>query len=392
MFSSLYIAWKYLAYNKIRTSILIACITLITVLPLALNLLLDESERQFLSRARTTPLVIGAKGSSLDLVMNSLYFSDAIPEQITMAATEQLMRSGRALPIPLYVRFKARGFPIVATSVDYFDFRKLKVDQGRGLALLGESLLGAEVARTLNLQPGDSLISSPESLFDLAGVYPLKMKVVGILAETQSADDRAVFVDLKTGWVIAGLGHGHTDIEQAGDPSVILENKDDNVIANARLMEYTEITEQNLDSFHFHGNPDQFPISSLIALPQDEKSRAILLGRYLTENLEYQMIRPEQIIDALLENIFKIKDVLDAILLIVGMSTLLALLLVFSLSLRLRQREIDTIFKLGCSRATTARLIIAEILIILMASGHFSLVILLLISRYDEILVRYLLM
>ena len=392
MFSSLYIAGKYLAYNKIRTSILIACITLITVLPLALNLLLDESERQFLSRARTTPLLIGAKGSSLDLAMNSLYFSDAIPEQISMAATEQVMHSELALPIPLYVRFKARGFPIVATTVDYIDFRKLKISKGRGLAFLGECLLGAEAARTLNLQPGDSLISSPESLFDLAGVYPLKMKVVGIVAATQSADDRAVFVDLKTGWVIAGLGHGHTDIEQAGDPSVILENKDDNIIANAKLMEYTEITEQNLDSFHFHGNPDQFPITSVIALPRDEKSRAILLGRYLTENLVYQIVRPERIIDALLENIFKIKNVLDAVILIVGISTLLALLLVFSLSLRLRQREIDTIFKLGCRRATTARLLFSEILIITVISALFCAVILLLTSQFDESLVRYLLM
>jgi putative ABC transport system permease protein len=104
------------------------------------------------------------------------------------------------------------------------------------------------------------------------------------------------------------------------------------------------------------------------------------------------MVRPERIIDALLENIFKIKNVLDAVILIVGISTLLALLLVFFLSLRLRQREIDTIFKLGCSRATTARLLFAEILIIMLISASFCAVILFLTSRFDESLVRYLLM
>ena len=392
MFSSLYIAWKYLSYHKIRTCALVACITLITVLPLALDILLDESERQFISRAKATPLVLGAKGSSLDLVMNSLYFNDAIPEQISMSAPKQIMQSGLALPIPLQVRFKARGYPIVGTTVDYFDFRKLTIVEGRGLAFLGECVLGAEVARILNLHPGDSLISSPESLFDLAGIYPLKMKVVGILAATQTADDLAVFVDLKTGWVIEGLGHGHTDINQAKDPSVILDKTDDNIIANAKLMEYTEITEQNMDSFHFHGASDQFPITSVIALPRDEKSRAILLGRYLTDNIEYQMIRPEQIIEGLLENIFRIKNILDAVILIVGLSTLLALLLVFSLSLRLRQQEIDTIFKLGCSRATTARLIFSEILIIMLISSLFCTGILLVIARFDEALIRYFLM
>lgn len=392
MFSSLYIAWKYLSYHKIRTCTLVACITLITVLPMVLDILLDESERQFISRARATPLVLGAKGSSLDLVMNSLYFNEAIPEQISMSASKQIMQSELALPIPLHVRYKARGYPIVGTTIDYFDFRKLTIVEGRGLVFLGECVLGAEVARTLNLQTGDSLISSPESLFDLAGVYPLKMKVVGILAATQTADDLAVFVDLKTSWVIEGLGHGHTDINQTKDPSVILDNTGDNIIANAKLMEYTEITEQNMDTFHFHGTPGQFPITSVIVLPPNVKSQAILLGRYLTENLEYQMIRPEQIIEGLLKNIFRIKNVLDAVILIVGLGTLLALLLVFSLSLRLRQREIETIFKLGCSRATTARLIFAEILIIMLISTLFCSGILLVIARFDEALIRYFLM
>ena len=54
---------------------------------------------------------------------------------------------------------------------------------------------------------------SARSCWDLAGDYPLKMKVVGILAASNSADDGAVFVDLKTQWVIEGFGHGHQDLE-----------------------------------------------------------------------------------------------------------------------------------------------------------------------------------
>ena len=82
MSDSLYIAWKYLTHNKARTATLVACITLIAVLPVSLELLLQESERQLLSRAESTPLAMGAKGSALDLVMNTLYFADEIPEFI----------------------------------------------------------------------------------------------------------------------------------------------------------------------------------------------------------------------------------------------------------------------------------------------------------------------
>jgi len=211
MINSLYVAWRYLNFNRARSLTLVACVTLITVLPLSLELLLDESERQLLARAENTPLIVGAKGSSLDLVMNSLYFGDTVPEVISMAAVDRVLDTDLALPIPLYVRFKARGFPIVGTNLDYFDFRGLGVAEGRNLALLGECVLGARAAEEMGLGPGDFLLSSPETLFDLAGVYPLKMQVVGVLAPTHSADDQAVFVDVKTAWIIQGLVHGHAD-------------------------------------------------------------------------------------------------------------------------------------------------------------------------------------
>ena len=101
MIDSFYVAWRYLRFNLARSLTLVACVTLIAVLPLSLELLLDESERQLLARADNTPLVVGAKGSSLDLVMNSLYFGDTVPELISMAAVDRVAESDLALPIPL---------------------------------------------------------------------------------------------------------------------------------------------------------------------------------------------------------------------------------------------------------------------------------------------------
>ena len=155
---SFYLAWKYIIYNRIKTIVLVACITLISFLPFALQLLLDESERQLMSRAASTPLIVGAKGSALDLVMNALYFGDERPETINMEAVIRIWDSELALPIPMYTRFKARGYPIVGTSLDYFSFRNLKVASGRSLAVLGECVLGARAAEELDLKPGDRLI------------------------------------------------------------------------------------------------------------------------------------------------------------------------------------------------------------------------------------------
>jgi len=388
MRDSLYLAWRYLVYNKKKTFILVCCITIIAVLPLALEVLLNESERQLAHRAESSPLLIGAKGSALDLVMNSLYFGDEVPETITMAAAEQVMNTDLAAPIPMFVRFKARNFPIVGTTLDYFDFRGLRIAQGGMFTMLGQAVIGSEVARQLTLTPGNHIVSSPETLFDIAGIYPLKMKIAGILAPTNSADDLAVFVDIQTAWVIQGLGHGHKDVTRTTDSSVILKKEEGNVTANAKLMQYTEITEDNIDSFHLHGDSRNFPITAVLALPYDEKAGTILQGRYLGKEIPYQMDKPREVIDTLMANIFKIRNVLDAVIMLVGTATLLALILVFSLSLKLREKEIEVIFKLGCSRATIACLLGAELFLIIMMSAVVCAVLLGFVSQYDQVLVR----
>ena len=388
MIDSLYIAWQYVTFNRIRTLTLITCVTLIAVLPLTLQVLLTESERQLLARADSTPLLLGAKGSALDLVMNGLYFDDQVPELISMAADAAVAASGLATPIPLYVRFNARRFPIVGTTLDYFEFRKLKVARGRQLALLGECVIGADVAERLGITAGDSLLSSPETVFDIAGVYPLKMRVVGVLARTHTADDLAVFVDLKTVWVVQGLVHGHEDVTRTQDSGVIIDRSSTSVVASAKLVEYTEITEDNIDSFHFHGAAESYPLSAVIVVPDDEKSGTILRGRYLEGGNPHQLVVPETVIDGLLANIFRIKNVLDAVVFVVAIATVLALVLVFALSLRLRQREIHTVFRIGGSRLTIARLFAAEITIIVVASALLCAISLVIINQFSSELVR----
>lgn len=390
MIDSLYLAWRYIVFNRLKTLTLVSCISLIAFLPFALKMLLDESEHQLMSRAKTTPLLVGAKGNSLDLVMNSLYFSQEKPEFISVKAADSIMDSSLAVPIPLYIRFQARTHPIVGTSLDYFEFRNYKVAEGRVFAMLGECLIGADVANRLSLKVGDSILSSPENLFDLAGVYPLKMTVTGILEKTHSVDDKAVFVDLKTTWVIQGLGHGHQDVKVLQGSDNVLNRSDKLLTTSAKIKQYAEINTDNLESFHFHGDQSVYPLTAIIAVPNNGKSATLLRGRYLSEQNNQQIVRPKEVIEDLLENIFRIKDFIDAIVLIVAVAMILAIFLVFSLSIRLRQKEINTIFHLGCSRSTVVQLITAEIIIILIVSGMLSYLSLLLLQQYQGQIVHQL--
>ncbi len=387
MWHSVYIAWRYLNFYKARTLTLVLCITVIVFLPVALERLLVEAERALLGRAKATPLIVGAKGSALDLVMNVLYFGSQRPESIAFNEYERVNASGLATGIPVYTPFKARGVPIVGTTLEYFEFRKLRIASGRSLAVLGDCVIGAAAATRLKLKAGDYLVSTPENAFDLAGVYPLKMQVVGVLARTDTPDDQAVFVDLKTSWIIEGLGHGHEDLARAS-ADVVLARGANTVTANAKLLQYAQITPDNAGSFHFHGDEIDYPITAVIAVPTDERAATLLRGRYLEAVQSRQIIQPATTVSGLLEEIFRIKKMLDGVLGLVALTSIVLILLVLALSLRLRQRELDTLFRLGASRGTTARLIAAEVLIILLVSTVACVVLLSLTSLYAPELIR----
>ncbi|MFC1858491.1 hypothetical protein ACFL9U_10785, partial [Thermodesulfobacteriota bacterium] len=73
---------------------------------------------------------------------------------------------------------------------------------------------------------------------------------------------------------------------------------------------------------------------------------------------------------------------------VVALATIMSIILVFALSLRLRQREIQTIFKIGCSRMTIAKLLGAEILIILLTSAVLCSIMMVAVHLYANDLVR----
>jgi putative ABC transport system permease protein len=108
----------------------------------------------------------------------------------------------------------------------------------------------------------------------------------------------------------------------------------------------------------------------------------------LTKEETQQIVKPEEVIDGLLQNIFRIKNVLDAVISVVALATVLAVILVFALSLRLRQREIQTIFKIGCSRMTIAKLIAAEIMIIVFSSAVLCSIMMFAVRSVSNDLVR----
>ncbi len=385
-----YLGRRYLVRNRVKTCLLVIAFSLVWFLPAGLTLFVHQAETLLRSRARETPLLLGQAGSPLELVFNGLYFAKPQIAPLRYREVAAVEESGLAEAIPLYARYSAGAYRIVGTTLDYFDFRKLQIQKGEGLVELGDCVIGASVAAHNGITPGDAIISTPETLFDIAGVYPLKMKVVGVLAPTGTADDSAIFTDLRTTWIIEGLGHGHADATTLGeDEKLPSESKkaDAPIRLNASVVEYNEITPDNVDDFHFHGDQGDFPVSSVIIVPRDTKAQALLKGRYASSEGP-QLISPEAEMDDLFVTVFRIQGLVRGLLIVIGLGTLAMGALVFTLSYRLRREEFRHLGHLGAATTTLRALIVFEAVFVLILSLLLSGASLLVLRMLTSIILR----
>ncbi|MBM82908.1 MAG: hypothetical protein CMJ78_20285 [Planctomycetaceae bacterium] len=363
MGGAFYLSWQHLRHHRGRSLLIAACMALTMYLPMGMQIVSHRFQTTMARRASLTPLVVGAQGSQFDLVLHALYFRNRVDTAVDMQQVARIQESDLATAIPLLIRFQAEGEHIVGTTPKYFDLRALKPSTGTLPKRWGDCVLGANVAKRLKLGVGDSLLSEPENLFDLAGPSPLKMRVSGVLEQQFTADDDAIFVDIETTWIIQGIGHGHKPTKPKP------EGGDEHIVDGARVTAFVEVTDDNVGSFHFHGNRDEFPVTAILAIPRDEKSQAILEGRYLEQDETAQILLPSEVVDELFQVVFQVERLIYAATALLALTTLALILQVMLLSFRLRREEMKTMTLLGCSRGMIAKLYASDFaLLILMAA------------------------
>lgn len=351
---------SYLRHHAVRSGILVVCLALTLFLPVTTRLLVNRYEDDLRARSDSTPLIAGAKGNRIDLTMTTLYFRAADVEPITYADLERLEAAALGIAIPVHARFTARGHPVVATSPEYHEMRGLTAARGSLPLRLGDATLGSAVAEELGLGPGDALFSDVREAYDISVPPALKMRIAGVLAPAGTPDDGAVFVDTKTAWILEGIYHGHDDPEKEVDEELLIGKTDEHVAVSPAMIEYNEVTDENISTFHWHGETSLLPLTSVIFRPRDAKSGTIIKAR-LNASKTLQMVTPTEVIDDLMAFVFKIKSILDAVSLLLAATTVGLFALVVLLTMRVRAGEMRTLDRIGASRSTVLRLYATEI-------------------------------
>ncbi len=373
--NTLGLAYRYLKFYWLKNAIIILALALVFYLPFGLNFLIKQAENELMKRANSTDLILGKEANYMDLTLTTLYFTNN-QEQEYLKIGNRLAIDSLLLgnTIPILCGLQARKIAVVGTDIDYFEYRNLSVNRGRLFQKLGECVLGAKTAESLSLNVNDSIITSSENFLDMAGTYPLKMTISGILSACHCPDDNVIFTDIKSSWIAMGIGHGHDDLSSTDDASMTFSKSNSLVKYTAKIRMYQEITGGNIESFHFHGDEFNFPVTSFLFIPNDEKSLTIFRGKLESRELGLFGFVPKKVISSMLQDIFKFESIFYAIFILTLVSTLLIFSLIVFLNIRLRENLIETMYIMGASRIMVVNILILEVLLLLIISAALVLI------------------
>jgi len=200
---TLFFAWRYLwsrplaaALNVLLLSLGLASITFLLLVGYQLSKAFDRD-------LAGIDVVVGAKGSPMQLILSGVLHVDVPPGNVPLKAVNELAKHplvASVIPISLGDNFQA--YRIVGTSHAYVDLYDAQLAQGRLWAQPMQVVLGATVARKLGLQLGSTFVGShgltPGGHAHGGSIYT----VVGILAPSGSVLDRLILTDTASVWQV----------------------------------------------------------------------------------------------------------------------------------------------------------------------------------------------
>ena len=196
--------------NVLLLAVGVATITLVILVS-------SELEGRMQREAAGIDLVVGAKGSPLQIVLAGVYHADVPPGNIPLAAVEELARDPRVREvIPMAMGDSFRGFRIVGTVPAFVAHYAARLHAGGLWAAPLEAVLGSETAQGTGLAVGSSFAGS-HGLAEGGGEHGDRAyRVVGVLAPTGTVIDRLVLTGMDSVWAVHDAhGHGEPHDEDA---------------------------------------------------------------------------------------------------------------------------------------------------------------------------------
>lgn len=206
-----YVAWRNIIHNFSTTSLGIALTAIGTGILCLAMLLSSQINTQLAINSKGVDLVLGAKGSPLQLILNSIYHIDHPTGNINFAEAQKVASNPMVkMAVPLSMGDNYQGFRIIGTDSSFLSLYKLELDEGRWVSKDFEAVIGAHIAAEKKISIGDRIFGS----HGLSGSEDLHVDhpytVTGILHKSKTVGDQLVLTNLSSVWHM----HDHEQIHE----------------------------------------------------------------------------------------------------------------------------------------------------------------------------------
>ncbi len=217
------LAWRFLWARPLVAALNLALLSLGVAAMVFLLVVGAQVERSLQRDLTGIDLVVGAKGSPLQLILAGVFHLDVPTGNVPLAAVQTLRGNPMvAQVIPLALGDSLRGYRIVGTTPDYLALYAGQLEQGRSWVAPLEAVVGQQVARELGLQPGQRFAGSHGLGRDGESHGSMPYTVVGRLARCDCVLDRLVLTGVESVWAV----HEQHEAEDVQDQKALLDERE----------------------------------------------------------------------------------------------------------------------------------------------------------------------
>jgi putative ABC transport system permease protein len=357
------LSWKNIL-NKPLNLILNLVLFSLGVGLISLLLLVNvQLEEKFEKNFAGIDLVIGAKGSPLQLILSSLYHLDAPTGNMPVAEAKAFLNPKHPIfkaAIPLSLGDSHKGYRLVGTNAGFINLYQAEFEAGEVFKETMEVVVGATVAKNLGMKPGDTFKSSHGLIEDENLVHEdaAPFKVVGILKKTGSVIDQLLITKTQSIWAVHEE-HDHEEEEHEEHNHEEEEHEEHNHEGEEHAHDSAATEEEMPLAFY-----EDKQITSLLVQFRGRNIQALNMARNINENTNFQAATPAIEINRLYTLLGVGEEALKALaMLIIFVSGLSIFISLFS-SLRERKYELAVMRTLGAKPGFLFQLIIFEGVII----------------------------
>ncbi len=286
-------ALKNMAIKKAKIVLIVISIVISACVGILAYNVAQQVDSGFKTTAAYYDMIIGPSGSSTQLAMNTMFFTEKPLGTISyeyVEALEKDMRVNKVVPFTMGDSYN--GAKIVGTTPDFLEGKQ--VDEGVLFSKEFECVIGSAVADKYALSVGSTLITS-HGLSEGGHAHEGNpLTVVGILKETKTAYDNVIFTPLETVWAThdhSSEDEAHT--EQEHEDTTEPEQQD----SHSDLSHTQHPAEEKSDSHKSHGD-----VCAILIKSKSFNAYSQLSAEY-GENSKLLVINPSEVLREVLENV-----------------------------------------------------------------------------------------